>query len=89
MKFGSIEQIVHEADKAMLKAAHQLSTVKLVDGDEELFALPEDGFCLNCDGGYVSVLQFRKMQMRTSMVAEQPRYPLKRAASAFVDCFFR
>lgn len=44
MKFGSLEQITQEADKAMLKAARRLSTINLVEGDEELFAELEDGF---------------------------------------------
>lgn len=43
MKFGSIEQIVREADKAMLKAS-RLSAVRLVEGDEEYFWELGEGF---------------------------------------------
>lgn len=46
MKFSSIEQIAQEADKAMLKAAQRLSSVKVVDGDEELIVELDDGFYL-------------------------------------------
>ena len=44
MKFGSIDAIVREADKAMLKAAQKLRGVKLVDGDEELVEMLADGY---------------------------------------------
>ncbi len=44
MKFSSIEDITKEANKAMLKAAQRLSNVKLIDGDEELYAELQDGF---------------------------------------------
>ena len=44
MKFGSIDAIVREADKAMLKAAQKLRGVKLVDGDEELVETLQDGY---------------------------------------------
>ncbi len=46
MKFSSIEDITKEANKAMLKAAQRLSNVKLVEGDEELYAELNDGFYL-------------------------------------------
>lgn len=44
LKFGSIDAIGREADKAMLKAAQKLCGVKLVDGDEELVEMLEDGY---------------------------------------------
>ena len=44
MKFGSVDAILHEADKAMLKAAQRLKGVKLVDGDEEFVEMLDDGF---------------------------------------------
>ncbi len=44
MKFSTIEGIVKEANKAMLKAAQRLSAVKIVAGDETLFAMLEDGY---------------------------------------------
>ncbi len=43
LKFSSIEDIIKEADKAMLKATQRLGSVKLVEGDEELYAHLEDG----------------------------------------------
>ena len=46
MKFGSIDDIVREADKAMLKAAQKHHGVKLVDGDEAFHAEIYDGFYL-------------------------------------------
>jgi hypothetical protein len=46
MKFGSLEQIAKEANKAMLKAAMKLATVKIVEGDEELYETLNDGFHL-------------------------------------------
>lgn len=45
-KFGTIDRLTQEADKAMLKAAQRLSTVKLIEGDEELFEELGDGFYL-------------------------------------------
>ena len=44
MKFGSVDAIVREADKAMLKAAQRLKGVKLVEGDEEFVEMLEDGY---------------------------------------------
>ncbi len=44
MKFSSVDDIKKEANKAMLKAAQRLSAVKLVEGDEELYAELQDGF---------------------------------------------
>ncbi len=44
MKFSSMEDITKEANKAMLKAAQRFSAVKLVEGDEELYAELQDGF---------------------------------------------
>lgn len=44
MKFGSFEQIVKESDKAMLKAAQKLRGVTLVEEDEELVEVLEDGY---------------------------------------------
>ena len=44
LKFGSIDAIVREADKAMLKAAQKLRGVTLVDGDEELVETLQDGY---------------------------------------------
>lgn len=38
LKFASVEDITKEANKAMLKASQRLATVKLVEGDEELYA---------------------------------------------------
>ena len=44
LKFGSIAAVAREADKAMLKAAQRLKGVKLVEGDEELVEMLEDGY---------------------------------------------
>ena len=44
LKFGSIDAIAREADKAMIKAAQKLRDVKLVDGDEELVEVLADGY---------------------------------------------
>lgn len=44
MKFSTIDDIVSEADKAMLTASQQLSSVILVEGDEALFAQLDDGY---------------------------------------------
>ncbi len=44
MKFSSVADITKEANKAMLKAAQRLSNVKLVEGDEELYAELQGGF---------------------------------------------
>ena len=44
MKFGSVDAIVKEADKAMLKSAQKLRNVKLADGDEELVEMLADGY---------------------------------------------
>ena len=44
MKFGSVEAIAREADKAMLKAAQKLRGVTLVEGDEELVEMLDDGY---------------------------------------------
>ena len=44
MKFSTIDAIVQEADKAMLKAAQRLMSVKLIDGDEELVEMLKDGY---------------------------------------------
>lgn len=44
LKFGSVDAIVREADKAMLKAAQRVKGVKLVDGDESLFEMLGDGY---------------------------------------------
>ncbi|MCV9963663.1 PcfJ domain-containing protein [Pararhizobium sp. BT-229] len=44
MKFGSIEAIVSEADKAMRIFLQRNGTVKLREGDEELYAELSDGF---------------------------------------------
>ncbi len=46
LKFPTISAITNEANKAMLKAAQKLATVKLVDGDEKLHAELEDGYYL-------------------------------------------
>jgi len=46
MKFGTIAQIVQEADKQMLKTAQRLGSVKLVDGDEELYETLDDGYSI-------------------------------------------
>lgn len=46
MKFRSVDDIVKEADKAMIKAAQRLSGVRLVEGDEELAAELEDGWSI-------------------------------------------
>lgn len=44
MKFGSVEAIVAEADKAMAKFAQKNRTVALREGDEELYAELENGY---------------------------------------------
>lgn len=44
MKFGSIEAIIQEADKAMLKAAQKSRAVRIVDGDEEIVEMLDEGF---------------------------------------------
>ena len=44
LKFGSVDAIVREADKAMLKASQRLKVVTLVEGDEELVEMLEDGY---------------------------------------------
>ena len=44
LKFGSIDAIAREADKAMLKAAQKLRSVTLVEGDEELVEMLADGY---------------------------------------------
>ena len=44
LKFGSVDAIVREADKAMLKAAQKHCGVTLVDGDEELVEMLDDGY---------------------------------------------
>ena len=44
MKFGSVDAIVQEADKAMLKAAQKLRDVRLISGDEELIEMLDDGY---------------------------------------------
>lgn len=46
MKFGSLEQIVKEADKAMAKFSQKHRSAKPRDGDEELFEELEGGFSL-------------------------------------------
>jgi hypothetical protein len=46
MKFGSLDQIIKEADKAMLKAAQKLQSIQLVEGDEELYQELADGYYL-------------------------------------------
>ena len=46
LKFGSIDAISREANKAMLKAAQKLRGVKLVDGDEALHAELADDYRL-------------------------------------------
>lgn len=46
MKFGSFEQILKEADKAMLKAAQKGKAIKLDDEDEQLFMELADGYRL-------------------------------------------
>ena len=44
MKFGSVEAILAEADKAMLKAAQKNRAIRLSDGDEELEHFLDDGW---------------------------------------------
>ncbi len=44
MKFSSIDDITKEANKAMLKAAQRLSTVKLIEEDEALYEELDNGF---------------------------------------------
>lgn len=44
LKFGSVDAILREADKAMIKAAQKLRSVKLVDGDEEFVEMLEVGY---------------------------------------------
>lgn len=44
MKFSTVEDIVREADRHMLKAAQRHATVSLVEGDEALFAELGDGY---------------------------------------------
>lgn len=44
MKFGSVDAVAREADKAMLKASQRLKGVKLVEGDEELVEILQDGY---------------------------------------------
>ena len=46
MKFGSFDAILREADKAMMKAAQKLRSVKLVDSDETMHAEIGGGFYL-------------------------------------------
>jgi hypothetical protein len=47
MKFGNVEQIVAEADKAMLRSARKAGGIQLRDGDEELFMELGDGhYCV-------------------------------------------
>jgi len=46
LKFGSVAQIVKEADKAMEKANQRAGKVCLVDGDEVVIAELEDGYTL-------------------------------------------
>jgi hypothetical protein len=44
MKFSTIEQITHEADKAMLKASQSMRSVRTLASDETLVCELEDGF---------------------------------------------
>jgi hypothetical protein len=44
MKFYSIDQIVKEADKAIAKASQKMRSIKIIPGDEELFAELSDGY---------------------------------------------
>jgi hypothetical protein len=44
MKFGTVAAVLAEADKAMLAAAHSLSGVKLIEGDEALLVTLDDGY---------------------------------------------
>ncbi|MBY3432799.1 hypothetical protein HFN89_01235 [Rhizobium laguerreae] len=44
MKLGSLEAAAKEADKAMRKRAQKLRTVKIKDGDEELFRELAEGY---------------------------------------------
>jgi hypothetical protein len=46
LKFGSVEQIKQEADKAMAKAVSRMASVQVVDGDEELIRELSDGYYL-------------------------------------------
>lgn len=46
LKFGVISDISREADKAMLKAAQRFKDLKLIEGDESLYAELENGFRL-------------------------------------------
>jgi hypothetical protein len=46
MKFSSIEQMVKEADKAMLKAAQKQRNISLAENDEGLVAELDDGYYL-------------------------------------------
>lgn len=43
LKFSTLEDIVKEADKAMLKASQKLRGVRIIDGDEQLEMELEDG----------------------------------------------
>jgi hypothetical protein len=44
LKFGSVEQIKQEADKAMAKAASRMLTAQVAEGDEELIRELSDGY---------------------------------------------
>lgn len=44
MKFSTLDQIVREADKAMLKGAQKALGIRLIEGAESLVAKLEDGF---------------------------------------------
>jgi hypothetical protein len=46
LKFGSVEQIKQEADKAMAKAVSRMASVQVVEGDEELIRELSDGYYL-------------------------------------------
>lgn len=46
LKFGSVAQIVQEADKAMAQANQRTGKVSLIEGDEVLIAELEDGYSL-------------------------------------------
>lgn len=46
MKFGDVDQILKEADKAMLKANQRAGKAALMEGDEEIVAELADGYTL-------------------------------------------
>ena len=46
MKFGDFNSVIQEADKAMLLSAQRNKNIQLIEGDEELYQEPDDGYYL-------------------------------------------